>query len=111
MRSITIGWFLMCGLAAGQGGTDAAVMTGHEVKTDRTVLLWYRAPTARTVRVSCDCADGVKALVKGEDGVWSVTVGPLLPKAYKYTYIVDGLSVLLPGQFEVKAVHQPVGAR
>ena len=35
-------------------------------------------------------------LTKGENGVWELTVGPLVPGAYRYTFNVDGVTVLNP---------------
>lgn len=37
-------------------------------------------------------------LEKGADGVWSVTVGPLPPGLYDYTFNVDGLSITDPSR-------------
>lgn len=36
------------------------------------------------------------ALVKNDTGLWSVTVGPLPPEVYGYSFQVDGVSVLDP---------------
>jgi len=35
-------------------------------------------------------------MTKGEKGVWSATVGPLAPGAYRYTFTVDGAQVVDP---------------
>jgi enterochelin esterase family protein len=35
-------------------------------------------------------------LAKGEDGVWSVTLGPLEPDLYNYTLFVDGVGIADP---------------
>jgi enterochelin esterase family protein len=105
MRSIIVSLILMCGFAAGQ----VAESMGHEVKPDRTVVLWFRAPNAKGVRVRGNLADGVKEMVKGADGVWTVTMGPLQPAVYRYSFTVDGLPVIsVRGsveQFEVKLIH------
>lgn len=56
----------------------------------RVVLRTY-APNARVVRVSGEW-DGWKAhdLTRGENGVWSVTIGPLPADLYEYRFNVDG---------------------
>ena len=36
------------------------------------------------------------AMTKGEDGVWSATIGPLKPEYYVYVYVVDGVQTLDP---------------
>ncbi len=35
-------------------------------------------------------------MTKAENGVWSVTIGPLDPGAYRYTFNVDGVTVIDP---------------
>jgi hypothetical protein len=39
---------------------------------------------------------GAQPLTKGDDGVWSVTLGPLAPAIYSYTFRVNGVGVLDP---------------
>ena len=46
-------------------------------------------------------------MAKGDDGVWSVTVGPLPPGIYDYTFNVDGVSHHRPVQPE--RLRQPPG--
>src|SRR5690606_20791377 len=35
-------------------------------------------------------------LTRGEDGVWSITVGPLQPGSYRYNFNIDGVGTLDP---------------
>ena len=35
-------------------------------------------------------------MTKGENGVWEVTIGPVEPGAYRYTYAVNGVQVVDP---------------
>jgi enterochelin esterase family protein len=35
-------------------------------------------------------------MVKRENGVWEVTLGPLNPGAYRYTFGVNGIAVIDP---------------
>jgi enterochelin esterase family protein len=37
-------------------------------------------------------------LQKGADGVWSLTIGPVGPGAYRYAFVVDGVSTVDPAQ-------------
>ena len=41
-------------------------------------------------------------LSKGEDGVWSATVGPLVPDFYSYSFTVDGVKTLDPRNATIK---------
>jgi enterochelin esterase family protein len=60
------------------------------------VTFRLRAPEAADVKVSGDFVQGAQDLKKAEDGVWSVTVGPLAPAIYNYTFRVNGVGVLDP---------------
>src|SRR5437773_8123740 len=83
---------------AGRGGRGAAPppVASCEVKPDRTVTFRMRAPEATDVKVGGDFVQGAQALTKGGDGVWSVTLGPLAPAIYSYTFRVNGVGVLDP---------------
>jgi enterochelin esterase family protein len=48
------------------------------------------------VKVSGDFAQGAQDMKKGDDGIWSVTVGPIAPAIYSYTYRINGVNVLDP---------------
>jgi len=64
------------------------------VAADRHVTFRIVAPKAEAVRLSGDVSRaGQGAMVKGTDGVWEVTVGPIEPGPYRYTFNVDGVSV------------------
>jgi enterochelin esterase-like enzyme len=68
------------------------------------------APQANEVTVSGDWMEGFgasEAMVKNEEGVWSVTVGPLAPEFYGYSFNVDGVKALDPGN----ANHKRDGSR
>jgi enterochelin esterase-like enzyme len=83
---------------AGRGGRGNAppAINSCEVRPDRTVTFRLRAPEATDVKVGGDFVQGTPALQKGDDGVWSVTLGPLNPAIYSYTFRINGVSVLDP---------------
>ena len=71
-----------------------------EVRDDRTVIFRLRAPRALEVQLTgapllLALGTGNKPvpLNKGDDGVWTVTVGPLKPNMYVYKFVIDGVSV------------------
>ena len=85
--------------AGGRGGgrgRGAPAQLAYEVHPDRTVTFKLRAPQANTVSVSGDFVQMAPPMVKGEDGIWSVTVGPLRPAIYYYVFSVDGVRTLDP---------------
>ncbi|MCA9131119.1 MAG: hypothetical protein KDB22_28740, partial [Planctomycetales bacterium] len=71
------------------------------VATDRMVTFRVNAPDAHTVNLTCDFLDETP-LTKSEDGLWSVTVGPVEPDIYYYNFVVDGVKTIDPGNSHVK---------
>jgi enterochelin esterase-like enzyme len=81
----------------------SAPLNSPDVHDDRTVTFRLRAPAAKEVRLA-----GVALLAalgrtnqpapftKGEDGIWTLTVGPLRPDMYAYHLNVDGVQMADP---------------
>jgi len=69
-----------------------------EVAPDGRVTFRLSAPKAAEVVVNGDWPGGRGvAMTKDAAGLWSVTVGPLSSEIWTYTYSVDGLTMLDPG--------------
>jgi enterochelin esterase family protein len=69
------------------------------VSADRRITFRLRAPMAQAVRVAAGDIPGLGQsgiMTKDAAGVWSVTVGPVPPGAYRYNFNVDGVSVIDP---------------
>jgi enterochelin esterase-like enzyme/beta-lactamase class A len=83
---------------AGRGGRGNAppALKYCEVLTDRRVTFRLRAPQATQVAVSGDFVGSAQSMQRADDGVWSVTVGPLNPAIYSYNFRVNGVGVLDP---------------
>jgi enterochelin esterase-like enzyme len=83
-------------LAQGQRrSTPNDALKSTEVASDHKVTFRIYAPKASEVSVSGDFGQGGK-MTKDETGVWSVTVGPLTPDFYSYTFNVDGVRTADP---------------
>jgi enterochelin esterase-like enzyme len=98
--------------AAGRGGrgAQAPAVVSPEVLSDGRITFRIRAPQAESVQLSASdipaLAGGGRgaapsgrapgALTRLEDGIWSVTVGPVDPGAYRYKFAVDGVLVVDP---------------
>ena len=61
-----------------------------------TVTFYYKASGAEKVELSGQFIHGNQALKVGEDGIWSITLGPVKPDLYPYQFIVDGVAVSDP---------------
>jgi enterochelin esterase-like enzyme len=78
-----------------------ASVTSPEVAADHRVTFRLLAPEAKAVTVSGDFGADAE-LRKGQDGIWSVTVGPLDPEMYVYFFVVDGVRLTDPSNPQVK---------
>ncbi len=70
-----------------------------EVAEDGRVTFRILAPKAEAVLLTgTDLPENNTgtAMTKGAEGVWEVTVGPLPPGAYRYTFGVDGVATVDP---------------
>jgi enterochelin esterase-like enzyme len=74
--------------------TPNDTLKSTEVAPDHKVTFRIYAPKADEVSVSGDFGGG--KLTKDEKGVWSLTVGPLTPDFYSYTFHVDGVRTVDP---------------
>jgi enterochelin esterase-like enzyme len=88
---------LAVGILASQQASP--VVVSPESLPDRKVAFRIHAPKAESVRLNRGdipaAANGLE-MVKGADGLWAATVGPLPAGAYRYTFNVDGLTVVDP---------------
>jgi len=69
----------------------AAAVQSPEVGSDNRVTFRLNAPNAKEVVMQPEPGARV-SMVKGEDGIWSVTVGPWAPDVYAYRFVVDGIN-------------------
>lgn len=72
------------------------LVVSPEVHPDRSVTFRYLAPQARQVKLSAQFEKAAVPLTKNEQGIWSVTVGPVKPDIYPYSFQVDGVTVMDP---------------
>ncbi len=101
---------------AGRGGRGypPPQPPSYEVRADRTVVFRLRAPDATSVKLNGDflpapppvegapSAPAAAEMTKGDDGAWTVTVGPLRPAVYNYTFTVNGVRDIDPASPMVK---------
>ena len=83
-----------------------------EVHDNHTVTFRLLAPDMNSVSVSGTMFVGAEAgkrvpLVKGADGVWTVTIGPLVPDIYIYSMQVNGVNIVDPNNTITGNAAQP----
>src|SRR6185295_10532821 len=106
-RVVLTGWLLAASLstagAQGRGQrqpTPNDTLKSPEVLADNRVAFRIYAPKASEVTVSGDWISQGRGtggkLEKDDQGVWSLTVGPLTPDFYSYNLTVDGVRTIDP---------------
>jgi len=88
-------------LQAQNRGTPPPAVVSPEISADRLITFRLLAPKAQSVQIgggdlSAGGGGPAKPLVQGTNGVWEVTVGPIAPGSYRYSFNVDGATVLDP---------------
>jgi enterochelin esterase-like enzyme len=81
----------------------SAPLNSPDVKDDRTATFRLKAPAATNVQltgVAILTALGTNnkpvSFTKCDDGIWTLTVGPLRPDMYIYSFNVDGMQIADP---------------
>ncbi len=73
-----------------------------EILPDKRVTFRLRAPKSGEVLLNGTWDNGSKIkMTKDDQGIWSVTVGPLGDQLWAYSFDVDGVKVLDPGNPEL----------
>lgn len=72
-----------------------------DVHDDHTVTFRVMAPQAKSVQLTGSMFVGETArqrpeFTKGDNGVWTLTIGPLRPEIYFYSIIIDGVQNIDP---------------
>ena len=69
-----------------------------EVSADRRMTLRLLAPNAKSVVAAGELDGKPHPMTRGDNGVWSVTIGPLAPDIYTYAFNVDGVTRARPAE-------------
>jgi enterochelin esterase-like enzyme len=93
--------FLLTQLSQAQAPGGARMpVESPEVLDDKRVTFRILAPKAESITLGGDLPGAgmgqARALTKGSNGVWEVTVGPLPPGAYRYNFNIDTVAVVDP---------------
>lgn len=85
-----------------------------EVRDDHMVIFRLKAPKAQEVLLTggplllaLGADNKPVPFKKGDDGIWSLTVGPLKPNMYVYKFIIDGVVVPDPNNTIAGVADQP----
>src|SRR5690348_4216735 len=86
-----------------------------EVQPDARVTFRFNDPNALKVELNLEGEKTPRPMQKDDQGVWSLTVGPLQPDIYGYSFVADGVALIDPSNPLMKpnllgtesAVHVP----
>jgi len=71
------------------------------VHADKKVTFSYLAPSAKQVLLGGSQFGAAQVpMTKDSVGIWSVTVGPVQPDIYPYSFVVDGVTVMDPANVD-----------
>lgn len=71
-------------------------LSSPDVHEDGTVTFRYYSRTAQNVTLSSEFLSKPQPLKKDTAGIWSLTVGPVDPDIYPYSFSVDGVQISDP---------------
>jgi len=78
-----------------------------EITADHRVTFRLRAPKATSVALNGQWPNGNAPMTRDSNDVWSVTVGPIEPGVWEYSFQVDDLSMIDPGNPAIKPMREP----
>jgi enterochelin esterase family protein len=85
------------------GGGRGMAPPSPEVHADGKVTFRIQAPKASEVTLRGDWMEAApEKLSKNDEGLWSVTVGPLAADFYSYAFTVDGVKTIDPRNATIK---------
>lgn len=91
-------------------GFNVSAQFGPRIKSplvndDSSITFSINAPNAKEVAVNFLMQN--HPMKKDAQGVWSITIGPVEPEMYTYSFSVDGLKVLDPANPEMQVGQAP----
>jgi enterochelin esterase-like enzyme len=96
------------GQQGGRGGRgpQGPQVVSPQVNADRSVTVRVLAPKATEITVTGELLNGSqpKPMTKGDDGIWTATLGPVPADVYTYAFNIDGVNTTDPRNPWVKLV-------
>lgn len=86
---------------------NAPVLSPEIDAADRSVTFRLRSPKATEVKLRTQWNKQTPAMQKGEGGLWSLRVADVPAGVWEYGFVVDGLSVVDPGNPAIKPQRNP----
>ena len=81
---------------------QTARLISPDVQSDGHVTFRFRSPNAAKVELSLEGRRDPAPMQKNDQGIWSVTIGPLEPDFYGYSFVQDGVGLVDPSNWLIK---------
>ena len=65
-----------------------------ELQSDGRVTFRFEDPNAQKVELELEGEKTPTLMQKDDRGIWSLTVGPLQPDIYGYSFVADGVALI-----------------
>jgi len=101
MRNLLLGAVLMT-LSSLLLAQSPAKIVSPDVRPNGRVTFRFRSPNAAKVELDLEGAAERTPMEKDAQGIWSVTIGPLQPDFYGYSFVQDGLGLVDPSNSLMK---------
>ncbi|KAA5547810.1 esterase [Adhaeribacter rhizoryzae] len=75
---------------------NAPAVISPQVHPDNKVTFRFLAPASKEVKLNAQFEKAPVPMTKDAAGIWSVTVGPVKPDMYPYSFVVDGIMLADP---------------
>jgi enterochelin esterase-like enzyme len=86
---------------------DRQYVISPKVGTDRTATFRCQALQAQEVGIRIGRVTEFAPMHKDEAGTWQITLGPLEPDLYEYSFVIDGIRIADPNNPWVKPSERP----
>jgi enterochelin esterase family protein len=107
MKTLTHAVLLVALTVTSAAAQQAPRIVSPEVLPDNRVTFRLQAPKAEEVLLTGEFLEGNRKFEKRADGLWTVTVGPIEPEIYHYTFTIDGVRTIDPGNPQLKTGSTP----
>jgi enterochelin esterase-like enzyme len=87
---------VLCFAAITGKAQRAPSLSSPEVHTDKTITFRYYSRSAGQVLLKGEFLSGPVPMKKDTSGIWSVTIGPVKPDIYPYSFRVDSTEIADP---------------
>jgi enterochelin esterase family protein len=98
-----INLLLLIASASGVYAQRPPRLSSPDVNPDHSIVFRYYAPNAKEVMLHGEFLKEPMTMLKGDDGVWEISVPPLTPDIYPYFFKEDGISVADPNNTRIFA--------